>query len=231
MKKKVFTELEKTNNSLWRNRFYNGFVICMLIIFSLLNIQIKADIKMQDEKHDTTGYGTATFGAGCFWCTEAIFMRLKGVIKVEPGYSGGSTQDPTYKEVCTGNTGHAEVCQIIYDPKVISYSKLLEVFWSVHDPTTLNRQGNDVGTQYRSVVFYRNELQKTQAEEMKAKLEKEHLWDDPIVTQIVPFVKFYPAESYHDEYFDKNPNQPYCTYVIAPKLKKFEKLYKDNLKQ
>jgi len=185
---------------------------------------------MQRENTKETNYEEATFGAGCFWCTEAFYSRLNGVIKVEPGYSGGIAPNPTYKEVCTGNTGYAEVCQITFDPKVISYSKLLEVFWGVHDPTTPNRQGNDIGTQYRSVVFYHSEEQKKAAEEMKTKLVNDHVWEDPIVTQIVPFEKFYAAEAYHDDYFEKNPDQPYCSYVIAPKVKKFEKTFGAYLK-
>jgi peptide-methionine (S)-S-oxide reductase len=179
---------------------------------------------------DKEKFGKATFGTGCFWCTEAIFIRLKGVIGVEPGYSGGKTPNPTYKEVCTGTSDHAEVCQITFDPKTIGYPELLEVFWHVHDPTTLNRQGNDVGTQYRSVVFYHNEEQRKAAEEIKKKLDNEHLWEEPIVTQIVPFEKFYPAGNYHQDYFKNNPDQPYCTYIVAPKVKKFEKSFGEYLK-
>ena len=193
-------------------------------------LQFNRNILMQRENTKETNYEEATFGAGCFWCTEAFYSRLNGVIKVEPGYSGGIAPNPTYKEVCTGNTGYAEVCQITFDPKVISYSKLLEVFWGVHDPTTPNRQGNDIGTQYRSVVFYHSEEQKKAAEEMKTKLVNDHVWEDPIVTQIVPFEKFYAAEAYHDDYFEKNPDQPYCSYVIAPKVKKFEKTFGAYLK-
>lgn len=172
----------------------------------------------------------ATFGSGCFWCSEAIFSRVKGVVKVKPGFSGGTVPDPTYKEVCTDRTGHAEVVEVWYNPDVISYVELLEIFWKTHDPTTLNRQGNDVGTQYRSVIFYHNDAQKKAADDMKANLEKEHIWKNPIVTQIVPFTKFYPAENYHDDYYEKHPNQPYCTFVITPKVEKFEKLFHDYLK-
>lgn len=173
----------------------------------------------------------ATFGSGCFWCTEAIFERVKGVQKVISGYSGGTTENPTYKEVCTGNTGHAECTQIYYDPSVISYDELLEIFWKTHDPTTLNRQGNDVGTQYRSVIFYHNPEQKQKAEYYKKKLEEEKIWDKPIVTEITEFKKFYPAEDYHQNYYDNNPYQGYCAFVITPKIEKFEKIFKDKLKK
>jgi peptide-methionine (S)-S-oxide reductase len=204
--------------------------IILLIIIALWMNQLKANCLMQKENINEQKLDTAIFGAGCFWCTEAFFTRLKGVIKVEPGYSGGNIPNPTYEEVCTGKTGHAEVCRIIFDPQTINYLKLLEVFWQVHDPTTLNRQGNDAGTQYRSVIFYNSEEQKKEAEETKLKLEAEHIWEDPIVTQIVRLEKFYAAEDYHRDYYDKNPNQPYCSFVITPKLKKFEKTFEDNLK-
>ncbi|AFH47917.1 Peptide methionine sulfoxide reductase [Ignavibacterium album JCM 16511] len=173
----------------------------------------------------------ATFGSGCFWCTVAIFERVKGVQKVISGYSGGTIENPTYKEVCTGTTGHAECTQIYYDPSVVTYDELLEIFWKTHDPTTLNRQGNDVGTQYRSVIFYHNQEQKEKAEFYKKKLEEEKIWDRPIVTEIVEFKKFYPAEDYHQNYYDKNPNQGYCAFVITPKVEKFEKIFKDKLKK
>jgi|WetSurMetagenome_2_1015567.scaffolds.fasta_scaffold32784_4 peptide-methionine (S)-S-oxide reductase len=173
----------------------------------------------------------ATFGSGCFWCTEAIFERLNGVVKVESGYSGGKVENPTYEEVCTGTTGHAEVTQITYDPSIISFDELLEVFWKTHDPTTLNRQGNDVGTQYRSVIFYHNEEQKELAENYKVELDKSGVWDNPIVTEISPFTNFYLAEKYHQEYYNNNPNQGYCTFVITPKVEKFEKVFKDKLKK
>ncbi|RJE74497.1 peptide-methionine (S)-S-oxide reductase [Reichenbachiella sp. MSK19-1] len=172
----------------------------------------------------------ATFGNGCFWCTEAIFQDLKGVSKVESGYSGGQTLDPTYKEVCTGTTGHAEVLQITYDPAVISFDELLEVFWKTHDPTTLNRQGNDVGTQYRSVVFYHSDEQKALAEKYKKELNASGAFNDPIVTEITAFDKFYVAEDYHQNYFNLNGSQPYCNFVIKPKVEKFRKVFKDKLK-
>ncbi len=173
----------------------------------------------------------ATFGSGCFWCTEAIFERVKGVNKVVSGYSGGKLENPTYKDVCSGTTGHAECTQIFYDPTVISYDELLEIFWKTHDPTTLNRQGNDVGTQYRSVIFYHNQEQKQKAEYYKKKLEDEKIWEKPIVTEISELKKFYPAEDYHQNYYDNNPFQGYCAFVITPKIEKFEKIFKDKLKK
>jgi peptide-methionine (S)-S-oxide reductase len=162
----------------------------------------------------------ATVGGGCFWCTEAVLERLPGVLKVTSGYAGGHTANPTYEEVCTGETGHAEVIQVEFDPAVITYDKILEVFFEAHDPTTLNRQGADAGTQYRSVIFFHNaEQQKAAA---RAKIAAQSLWPDPIVTEIAPLTKFYPAEGYHQDYFRKNPNQGYCTFVIKPKVKKLE---------
>ena len=173
---------------------------------------------------------TATFGAGCFWCVEAVFSELKGVISVLPGYSGGTVKNPSYEAVCTGTTGHAEVCQIVYNPAVISYDELLEVFWEVHDPTTLNRQGNDIGAQYRSVIFYHNGNQKKLAGSYKQKLDHSGAFGKPIVTQIVPFQAFYPVENYHRDYFTKNPGQPYGQLVIAPKVDKFRKVFHSLLK-
>ena len=173
---------------------------------------------------------TATFAIGCFWCTEAVFTELKGVLKVTSGYTGGQTDNPNYKEVCTGQTGHAECLQIIYDPAVISFDELLEVFWETHDPTTLNRQGNDVGTQYRSGIFYHNAEQKLKAEQYKAKLDKSGAFSAPIVTEITPAVKFYPAENYHQDYYAQNGSQPYCYYVIRPKVEKVRKVFKSKLK-
>lgn len=174
---------------------------------------------------------TATFGNGCFWCTEAIFQQLEGVLKVESGYSGGHVENPTYKEVCEGTTGHAEAIQIVYDPSRISFDELLEVFWQTHDPTTLNRQGNDVGTQYRSVVFYHNKEQQEKAEEYKQKLDEAKAFNAPIVTEISPFQKFYVAENYHQDYYNLNGSQPYCYYVIRPKLDKFRKAFGDKIRK
>ncbi len=173
----------------------------------------------------------ATLANGCFWCTEAIFSSLKGVHKVTSGYSGGQKEDPTYKEVCSGNTGHAECLQIEYDPAVISFDELLEVFWKTHDPTTLNRQGNDIGTQYRSAVFYHSPEQKEKAEKYKDALNKSGAYDNPIVTEITAFSKFYPAENYHQQYFENNENEnSYCRLVVRPKVDKFKKVFADKLK-
>ena len=172
----------------------------------------------------------ATFGAGCFWCVEAIFQRIEGVDTVVSGYAGGSVKNPSYKEVCQGTTGHAEVCQLSYDPAVVSYEELLEIFWKTHDPTTLNRQGNDVGTQYRSAIFYHNEQQNELATAYKKKLNDAKAFPNPIVTEIVPYQVMYIAENYHQNYFNENGSQPYCSFVIQPKVDKLEKVFKDKLK-
>jgi len=174
---------------------------------------------------------TATFGAGCFWCTEAVFLNVNGVTKVVSGYSGGKIKNPTYREVCSGLTGHAEVTQITYDPKKVSFEDLLEVFWNTHDPTTLNRQGADEGTQYRSVVFYNGEEEKKIAEQYKKQLEASHVYKNPIVTEISPLVNFFPAEDYHQNYYALNPEQGYCQYVIRPKVEKFKKQFSAKLKK
>lgn len=173
----------------------------------------------------------ATFGTGCFWCTEAVFERLEGVEKVISGYSGGSVKNPSYREITSGRTGHAEVCQIHYDPGIISYDELLDVFWNIHDPTTLNRQGNDVGPQYRSVIFYHSEEQKQLAEESRVAMNASDTFNDPIVTEITEFRNFYEAEDYHQDYFRNNPNQPYCTFIVKPKVEKFRAKFQDKLKQ
>lgn len=172
----------------------------------------------------------ATFGSGCFWCTEAIFEQLKGVESAKSGYSGGLTENPTYKEICTGETGHAEVIQVTFNPEIISYKELLEVFWQTHDPTTLNKQGGDVGTQYRSVIFYHNQDQKEIAELFKNKLEQAKIYDNSIVTEISEYSTFYVAENYHQDYYNSNKAQPYCSFVITPKMEKFKKVFKDKLK-
>ena len=174
---------------------------------------------------------TATFGAGCFWCVEAQFQLLDGVISVESGFSGGTVKNPSYEEVCTGETGHAEVCNIVYDPSKISYDELLAAFWKTHDPTQLNRQGNDVGTQYRSVIFYHDDNQKMLAEKYKKELNASGAWSKPIVTEISPFKAFYKAENYHQNYYNNNGEQPYCHYVIQPKVDKFKAVFKDKLKK
>ncbi|MER3463928.1 MAG: peptide-methionine (S)-S-oxide reductase [Chitinophagaceae bacterium] len=175
---------------------------------------------------------TATFGTGCFWCTEAIFEQLEGVLKVTSGYSGGQVANPTYKQVCTGETGHAECVQVVYEPAKISYDDLLKVFFEVHDPTSLNRQGADVGTQYRSAIFYHDNEQKEKAEYYKTELNRVGAYDKPVITEIVPFTKFYPAEDYHQEYYQNNKNSnPYCSIVIRPKLEKFQKVFAAKLKK
>lgn len=172
----------------------------------------------------------ATFGAGCFWCIEAVYKEMKGVISVDSGYTGGKTLNPTYKEVCSGTTGHAEVARIVYDDSILSFDELLEVFWFVHDPTQLNRQGNDVGTQYRSVVYYHDDNQKVITERYKQKLSEEKVWDNPIVTEISPLETFYFAEDYHKDYFELNPGNAYCQAVVRPKVEKFKKVFADRLK-
>ncbi|MEO6883033.1 MAG: peptide-methionine (S)-S-oxide reductase MsrA [Bacteroidia bacterium] len=173
---------------------------------------------------------TVTFGEGCFWCTEALFQELQGVVSVTSGYSGGTVANPSYEQVCTGLTGHAEVCQIVFDTTKISFVQLLQAFWKTHDPTTLNRAGNDVGTQYRSVIFYHNLRQKELAEEYKKQLNTSGAWTNPVVTEIVPYKIFYKAENYHQDYYRLNGHEPYCQYVIAPKMEKFKKIFKDELK-
>jgi peptide-methionine (S)-S-oxide reductase len=173
---------------------------------------------------------TATFGGGCFWCTEAVMQPLKGVEQVVSGYMGGKTVNPTYEQICTGTTGHAEVIQVTYDPALVSYAQLLQVFWQTHDPTTLNQQGADMGTQYRSVVFYHTPEQKAEAEKYRKKLDEAKIFDDPIVTEITAAEKFYPAEKYHQNYYRLNPDKSYCRAVIGPKMKKLKELFSDKLK-
>ena len=194
----------------------------LLILLSLLAVN---NLKAQNKKTEK-----ATFGMGCFWCTEALFQKLKGVVSVKSGYEGGTLANPTYEEVCSGATGHAEVSQITYDPTKISYTDLLEVFWKSHDPTTLNRQGADEGTQYRSVVFYNTPEQKTTAESYLTRLNKVNALGKKIVTVIEPAKPFYVAENYHQDYYNKNGSAPYCRLVILPKLEKLEKVFKDKLK-
>lgn len=172
----------------------------------------------------------ATLGGGCFWCLEAVFDQVKGVEAVESGYMGGGRPNPTYEAVCTGTTGYAEIIQIRFDPSVISFGELLEIFFGTHDPTTLNRQGNDAGTQYRSAIFYHSPEQETTAKEVIEKLTKDKIFDSPIVTEVVPASTFYMAERYHQEYFVQNPSQPYCAYLISPKIAKFRKQFTDKLK-
>jgi peptide-methionine (S)-S-oxide reductase len=172
----------------------------------------------------------ATFGAGCFWCIEACYNTLKGVISVHPGYSGGQIENPSYREVCKGNTGHAEVARITYDDSIISFEQLLKVFWLIHDPTQINRQGNDVGTHYRSVIFFHNSEQEEKAINFKNQLDKEKVWELPIVTEITKIENYYPAESYHKDYFELNPDNPYCNFVVRPKVEKFKNVFGELLK-
>jgi peptide-methionine (S)-S-oxide reductase len=206
-----------------------------ILLLALMNISCgqKTASKQNDMTNENPAgkLETATFGNGCFWCTEAIFQNLKGVHRVESGYTGGKVKNPTYKEVCSGLTGHAEAIRIQYDPAVISFAELLEVFWKTHDPTTLNKQGADEGTQYRSAIFFHNETQQRLAVEYKGKLDKSGAFDDPIVTEITPAGEFYVAENYHQNYYNLNGQAPYCTYVIQPKLEKFKKAFADKLKK
>jgi peptide-methionine (S)-S-oxide reductase len=217
---------------------FTGSVILMCML-GLTFVSCAQNGKGNNTKSDTKGtvmhdqgqLDTATFAAGCFWCVEAIFQNVEGVKTVASGYSGGSIKNPSYKEVCTGRTGHAEAVQITYDPSKVTYPELLEIFWKTHDPTTLNQQGNDVGTQYRSAIFYHSEQQKELAETYKKKLDGSGAFDKPIVTEISPISNFYKAEDYHQDYYNQNSDQPYCTFVIRPKLDKFEKVFKDKMKK
>lgn len=207
-------------------------IISLMTTALLLNCSQPKTVKeVNNELITTIKMDTATFGNGCFWCTEAIFQQLEGVEKVESGYSGGHVENPTYEEVCEKTTGHAEVLRIFFDPKKISFDELLEVFWQTHDPTTLNRQGNDVGPQYRSVIFYHNTEQKQKAEKYKTELDKSAAFDAPIVTAIEPIKNYYPAENYHQNYYKNNPNQGYCYFVIKPKVEKFKKVFGSKLKK
>lgn len=202
------------------------FTIGVLLLISTSQIIYAQGIEMNSNKN----MEEATFGAGCFWCVEAVYELVEGVIHVESGYSGGHVQNPSYRQVTTGRTGHVEVARIHFDSNVISYKELLEVLWHTHDPTTLNRQGNDVGPMYRSVIFYHNEEQKAIAEESLVKTDTSGLWNDPIVTNIEPLTNYYVAENYHQNYFENNPNAGYCSFVIAPKIKKFKKDFAHLLK-
>lgn len=199
--------------------------ILLLIFVFLSGSRLMSQGKMENIK-----YETATFGSGCFWCTEAIFERVDGVIDVVSGYAGGLEPNPSYELVCTGTTRYAEVTQITYNPEVVSFQTLLKIFWETHDPTTLNRQGADVGPQYRSVIFYHNQEQKEIAERLKNELNKAKIWDKPIVTEITPVSNFYKAENYHQNFYENNPSNSYCNFVITPKVKKFEKVFSDQLK-
>lgn len=209
-------------------------VFCLSILLGCnIGVNKGQSINMDQEvKEELKGVtDTATFGAGCFWCVEAVFQEVEGVISVKSGYAGGFVKNPTYKEVCTGKTGHAEVAQIVYDSSKISFEDLLEIFWKTHDPTQLNKQGNDVGTQYRSSIFYHNDDQKAQAEYYKQKLNESEAYPSDVVTSIEPFENYSEAEEYHQNYFTNNGSQPYCSYVIQPKVEKFRKAFADKLKK
>ena len=213
-----------TNLTLNTRKVLIGSAIAMALLVAMFAVNMSAEQKAGAETSKTE---LATFGGGCFWCMEAVFERFQGIKSVTSGYAGGSAPNPSYKQVCSGNTGHAEVIQVEYEPATITYDQLLEIFWEAHDPTTMNRQGHDEGTQYRSIILYHNEAQKKAAEASK-KAAASH-FKDPIVTAIVPLTKFYPAEEYHQDYFRRNPNVPYCAVVISPKLQKLEKLKKFKL--
>jgi peptide-methionine (S)-S-oxide reductase len=209
------------------------YLISLIFLFSNCSFTSKTEPKITNKqiinKQMSEKTDTAIFGAGCFWCVEAIFQRLKGVESIESGYTGGTVENPTYKQVCTGETGHAEVTKIIFNPDVISFNDLLEVFWTTHDPTTLNQQGADIGTQYRSAVFYLNDEQKMQAEKSKSEIATQ-IWDGSIVTEVSPLGTFFVAEDYHQNYFNQNSDQSYCRFVINPKLEKFRKKFRDKIK-
>lgn len=206
------------------------FTIPMLVFLLTTGIPVKGGAGITQELNTMTNENKATFGAGCFWCVEAVFKRVEGVKSVVSGYSGGRKDEASYRIVSTGDTGHAEVVQVTWDPDIVSYDELLEIFWRTHDPTTLNRQGADVGPQYRSVVFYHDDFQRERAEYYKQKLDEAGIFDDPVVTGITPFEAFYEAEDYHQNYFENNPDQGYCQLVIRPKLDKFKTLFEDKLR-
>ena len=212
--------------------FRNFSTLMAFFMFTVSCAQNKTEkeIKKMETKEESGSKESATFGAGCFWCVEAVFQRLDGVISIESGYSGGKIKNPSYREVCEGTTGHAEVCRILYDPKKISFTELLEVFWKTHDPTTLNRQGNDHGTQYRSVIFYHSEEQKELAKKYKDEINKSGAYPNPVITEISPLINYYPAEDYHQNYYNQNGSEGYCRYVIQPKVEKFEKIFGKKLK-
>lgn len=220
------------------SKLKSAFTILTAVFFMSACGQTKTNSKKMNKEQSTNNplaaeavnIDTVTFGAGCFWCVEAVFQRLNGVLSLESGYSGGTVKNPSYREVCAGTTGHAEVCQITYDKTKLTFDELLEVFWKTHDPTTLNQQGNDFGTQYRSAIFYHNDEQKALAEKYKAEINKSGAYPNPVVTEISAFTKFYPAEDYHQNYFNQNGSESYCRYVIQPKVEKFEKIFKNRIK-
>lgn len=208
-----------------------GLMFIAIACNSQNKVSNKTSMTQTNNQPTPEGLEKATLGAGCFWCVEAVFQRLKGVTKVESGYTGGKTKNPTYKEICTGTTGHAEVAQVTFDPKIISFAEILEVFWRTHDPTTLNRQGNDAGTQYRSAIFYHNDEQRKIAEKSKQEADAAKIWTNKIVTEVTQLGTYYPAEDYHQNYYNNNRNQGYCVYVIDPKVEKLKKSFGDKLKE
>ena len=208
-----------------------AIVVVVGIVAALAAAGCSPEVRRMKKQEASADARLATFGGGCFWCVEALFTRLEGVESVTSGFAGGTVKNPSYEQVCDGGTGHAEVVQVRYDPKKVSYEKLLEVFFKTHDPTTLNRQGADRGTQYRSVVLFHDEEQKRVAEDVKRRIDEAHVYRDPIVTQIVPYTAFYPAEDYHQGYYDANPTRGYCEAVIGPKVEKLEKVFQDLLKK
>lgn len=217
--------------SLYRMLWVPGTLLSFFTLTSCAERKSSQTMSLSDDRPTiNTKTDTAVFGTGCFWCTEAVFQRLDGVLKVVSGYSGGHVNNPSYEEIGTGTTGHAEACKIVFDTSKISYDDLLEVFWKTHDPTTLNRQGNDVGPQYRSVVFFLDNEQKAKAEYYKEQLNKSGAFTNPVVTTIEPYKNFFSAENYHQNYYNNNPDQMYCRFVIRPKLEKFEKVFKAKLK-
>jgi peptide-methionine (S)-S-oxide reductase len=231
--------LKKNKNSKIKMRIKSKIVLALLTIFTMSCGAQEAQLKNKDvfKKMESKTMNQekktelATFGGGCFWCTEAQLLMLNGVIKVESGYAGGQTENPTYKEVCSGLTGHAEVIQVTYDASIISFDEILAAFWQAHDPTQLNKQGNDVGTQYRSVIFYHNDEQKKIAEDYKLKLNTEQAYDKPVVTEIAPLTIFYKAEDYHQNYYNYNKEAGYCQFVVQPKVEKFKKIFANKLKK
>ena len=214
------------------SKLYSLLLVFITSLLSCNNATKKEEVKQETKTvENMSNLQEATFGGGCFWCIEGVFSIMDGVVKAESGYEGGDTKNPTYKEICTGLTNHAEVVKVTYDSTKVSYKELLEVFFTVHDPTTLNRQGNDVGTQYPSVIFYHNEYQKKEAEEIITKLTEAKVYDSKIVTQVQPTSTFYKAEDYHQLYFQNNGNEPYCRFVVKPKVDKFKKVFADKVKK
>ena len=219
----------KVETRVIKMRIKMKFIIAgVLIVFSIATSQVKSITKGKKMEQRSE---VVTLGAGCFWCVEAVYQQLEGVEKVESGYSGGTVKNPTYEQVCSGRTGHAEVIQVTFDPEKITFKELLEVFFRTHNPTTLNKQGADAGTQYRSAIFYHSNEQKTIAEQVKKETDAAKIWDDPVVTEIAPFTEFFKAEEYHQNYYEQNSYQPYCMMVINPKLSKFKKEFKNKLKK